>query len=193
GRQGGGGTGAGAPDHAAAGDVAAQRGPVVRGHRGAGRDAGPGHRSPAVVRRGGAGRAGHTGGRRQPPAAVSMPTWQASRALRRAVLLTGLLTIAAVVLGRVDLVVFAAPFAVGAAWGLRHRRGAVPAVEVAAGTPGAAPEGTATVEGGPAAGLVSVTNTDQAGLDVVVVRTVVSPWLDLPGADRPHALLVPPG
>lgn len=122
---------------------------------------------------------------------MSEPTWHASRALRRAVLLTGLLAIAAVVLGRVDLVVFAVPFAIGTAWGLRHRRGSVPVVEVAAGAPGAA--GAATVEGGPAAGLVSVANADQAGLDLVVVRVAVSRWLDLPDADRPHAVLVPPG
>ncbi len=124
---------------------------------------------------------------------MSVPTWYASRALRRAVLLTGLLTIAAVVLGRVDLVVFATPFAVGAVWGLRHRRGAVPVVEVAAGAPDAVASGAPTVEGGPAAGLISVANSDQTGLDLVVVRTSTSEWLDLPGADRPHVVAVPPG
>ena len=45
-----------------------------------------------------------------------MPT----RALGRAVLLTGLLLLAAVLLGRVDLVVIAAPFALGTALALRR-------------------------------------------------------------------------
>ena len=51
GRQGGGGARAGAPDHAAAGDVAAPGRPGVRGQRGARRGAGPGQRRAAHVRR----------------------------------------------------------------------------------------------------------------------------------------------
>ncbi|MEV4201720.1 DUF58 domain-containing protein, partial [Micromonospora globbae] len=41
--------------------------------------------------------------------------WTPTRALGRAVLLTGLLLLAGVVLGRVDLVVLATPFALGTA------------------------------------------------------------------------------
>ena len=43
------------------------------------------------------------------------PTWVPTRALGRAVLLTGLLLLAGVVLGRTDLIVLAVPFALGTA------------------------------------------------------------------------------
>jgi hypothetical protein len=51
----------------------------------------------------------------------SQPEWVPTRALGRAVLLTGLLLIAGVLAGRVDLVVLAIPFALGTAVAL-HRR-----------------------------------------------------------------------
>lgn len=121
------------------------------------------------------------------------PTW----ALGRAVLLTGLLLVAAVVLGRVDLVVLATPFALGTAYALRRRPTAAPQV-----WPGAA-EGH-LVEGGDLAGSVTIGNPDRIGYDVAVVRTRVSPWLKversgLAGgplregpADRPFVTTVAP-
>ncbi|GIJ28603.1 hypothetical protein Vqi01_37650 [Micromonospora qiuiae] len=94
------------------------------------------------------------------------PTW----ALGRAVLLTGLLLIAAVLLGRVDLVVLAAPFALGTAYALRRRPTEMPEVQIEAD------EGH-LVEGGPVAGTISVGNPGPVSYDVAVLRTRVSPWL----------------
>ncbi|WP_425690795.1 DUF58 domain-containing protein [Micromonospora sp. DT178] len=100
------------------------------------------------------------------PATGWVPTW----ALGRAVLLTGLLLIAGVLLGRVDLVVLAAPFALGTAYALRRRPTALPQIWVSAD------EGH-LVEGGELTGMVTVGNPDLLDYDVAVVRSRVSPWL----------------
>ncbi|MGK5517878.1 DUF58 domain-containing protein [Micromonospora sp. URMC 107] len=100
------------------------------------------------------------------PAAGWAPTW----ALGRAVLLTGLLLIAGVLLGRVDLVVLAAPFAIGTAYALRRRPTALPQVWISAD------EGH-LVEGGELTGTVTVGNPDLLDYDVAVIRSRVSPWL----------------
>ncbi|GHJ10119.1 hypothetical protein TPA0907_44860 [Micromonospora humidisoli] len=109
---------------------------------------------------------------RQEPTAGWSPTW----ALGRAVLLTGLLLIAAVLLGRVDLVVLATPFALGTAYALRRRPTAAPQLAITA-------EDAQLVEGGDLAGAVAVGNPDTVPYDVVVVRTRVSPWLSVRRAD----------
>ncbi|WDZ86885.1 DUF58 domain-containing protein [Micromonospora cathayae] len=123
-----------------------------------------------------------------------VPTW----ALGRAVLLTGLLLVAGVVLGRVDLVVLAAPFALGTAYALRRRPAGTPELWTGAA------EGH-LVEGGELAGSVTVGNPDRIGYDLVVVRTRVSPWLRVERSglagqelregplDRPFATAVPAG
>lgn len=98
------------------------------------------------------------------------PVWIPTRALGRAVLLTGLLLVAGVLLGRVDLVVLAVPFAVGTAYALRRRPAPPPQIELAA-------EDALLVEGGPLAATVTVGNPDETGYDLVLVRTRVSPWL----------------
>nr|WP_199729416.1 DUF58 domain-containing protein [Micromonospora sp. M71_S20] len=100
------------------------------------------------------------------PATGWAPTW----ALGRAVLLTGLLLIVGVLLGRVDLVVLAAPFAIGTAYALRRRPTALPQVWISAD------EGH-LVEGGELTGMVTVGNPDLLDYDVAVVRSRVSPWL----------------
>ncbi|MEU1604716.1 DUF58 domain-containing protein [Micromonospora matsumotoense] len=105
---------------------------------------------------------------RQEPTPGWSPTW----ALGRAVLLTGLLLIAAVLLGRVDLVVLATPFALGTAYALRRRPVAAPELEITASD-------AQLVEGGELAGAVAVGNPDIVPYDVVVVRTRVSPWLSV--------------
>jgi uncharacterized protein (DUF58 family) len=113
--------------------------------------------------------------------------WRPTRALGRAVLLTGLLVLGGVLLGRVDLVLLATPFALGTAWALRHR----PAAD---SSPVLALAGAdAAVEGGEVAATASSENPGPAGLDVVVLRVAVSRWLALEAADRPHAVVVPPG
>jgi uncharacterized protein (DUF58 family) len=110
--------------------------------------------------------------------------WAPTRALGRTVLLTGLLLLLGVALGRVDLVLLAAPFAIGAAISLRR-------------TPRAAPEVTITadedhlVEGGEVEAGLTVANPETVGYDLVVVRTRTSPWLRLEHADRPFAITVP--
>ncbi|SCL54577.1 Uncharacterized conserved protein, DUF58 family, contains vWF domain [Micromonospora citrea] len=105
-------------------------------------------------------------GSRPLPATGWAPTW----ALGRAVLLTGVLLIAGVLLGRVDLIVLAAPFALGTAYALRRRPTALPQVWIATD------EGH-LVEGGELTGTVSVGNPDLLDYDVTVVRSRVSPWL----------------
>ncbi|MFV2019852.1 DUF58 domain-containing protein [Micromonospora sp. LOL_023] len=96
--------------------------------------------------------------------------WLPTRALGRAVLVTGLLLIAGVILGRVDLVALAAPFAVGTAYALRRRPAAAPVLDVGA------VEGD-LVEGGQVGARVAAANPADVGYDLVVVRALVSPWL----------------
>ncbi|WP_326560942.1 DUF58 domain-containing protein [Micromonospora sp. NBC_01796] len=120
--------------------------------------------------------------------------WTPTRALGRAVLLTGVLLLAGVLFGRVDLVVLAAPFALGTAYALRRRPTEAPRIAISA-------EDGALVEGSDITGAVTIGNPDLAGYDLAVVRTRVSPWLKLTeigfagpgGVDRPLALGVSPG
>ncbi|MEH1167592.1 DUF58 domain-containing protein [Micromonospora sp. CPCC 205539] len=116
--------------------------------------------------------------------------WAPTPALGRAVLLAGLFLVAGVLLGRVDLIVLAAPFALGTAYALRRRPTALPQVWI---TPGA--DGT-LVEGGEVTAAVSVGNPDTVDYDLVVVRSRVSPWLRIEragfaleeaGGDEPQA------
>ncbi|WP_433390089.1 DUF58 domain-containing protein [Micromonospora sp. KLBMP9576] len=100
------------------------------------------------------------------PSTGWVPTW----ALGRAVLLTGLLLIAGVLLGRVDLIVLAVPFALGTAYALRRRPTALPQVWISAD------EGR-LVEGSGLTGTVTVGNPDLVDYDVAAVRSRVSPWL----------------
>lgn len=96
--------------------------------------------------------------------------WLPTRALGRAVLVTGLLLITGVLLGRVDLVALAVPFAVGTAYALRRRPAAAPALDVGA------VDGE-LVEGGQVGARIAAANPADAGYDLVVVRAQVSPWL----------------
>ncbi len=114
------------------------------------------------------------------------PQWVPTRALGRAVLLTGLLLIAGVLLGRVDLVVLAAPFAIGTAYAMRRRPTAVPKIRL--GT-----DDSHHVEGARLTAGVQVVNRDTVGYDLAVVRTLVSPWLAVEKADRPHVVTVARG
>jgi len=100
------------------------------------------------------------------------------------VVLTGLFVIAGVVLGRVDLVLLATPFALGTAWALRRRPGLPPQLEITGG-------GFA-VEGGDVTGVVSVGNPDTVTYDLAVLRIAVSFWLSLADSERPHVVTVPP-
>ncbi|WP_433316036.1 DUF58 domain-containing protein [Micromonospora sp. CA-269861] len=97
--------------------------------------------------------------------------WAPTPALGRAVLLAGLLLVAGVLLGRVDLIVLAAPFALGTAYALRRRPTALPQVWITQD------DGGPLVEGGDVAAAVSVGNPDTVDYDLVVMRSRVSPWL----------------
>ena len=123
GRQGGGGARAGAPDHAAPGDVAAPGRPVVRGRRGAGATPGPGQRRAAQLRgRRGPGADGRPPcPHREPPSRSRPPAGRRPGRSAGRCCSPALLLVAAVLLGRVDLVVLAAPFALGTAYALRRR------------------------------------------------------------------------
>ncbi|MFV2101726.1 DUF58 domain-containing protein [Micromonospora sp. LOL_024] len=98
------------------------------------------------------------------------PNWTPTWAFGRAVLLTGLLLVAAVVLGRVDLVVLATPFALGTAYAVRRRPTEPPRVWISG-------DDGHLVEGGDVAGTVSVGNPGAVSYDVAVLRARVSPWL----------------
>jgi len=136
---------------------------------------------------------------------ASQPDWAPTRALGRAVLVTGLLLVAGVLLGRVDLIALATPFALGTAYALRRRPTAAPVIGLTA-------DDGHLVEGGDLVATVTVANQDQAGYDLVVVRTQVSPWIRIdrfglrsaedeperlvPSGgipDRPFGLMVRPG
>jgi uncharacterized protein (DUF58 family) len=125
-----------------------------------------------------------------PPPAVDDPwpgpAWVPTRALGRTVLLTGLLLVLGVALGRVDLVLLAAPFAIGAALGLRRMPRSAPEVLIDA-------DSEHLVEGGRVTASLTVTNPDVVPYDLVVVRTRTSPWLKLEDADRPFGITVSEG
>jgi len=116
--------------------------------------------------------------------AWSGPAWVPTRALGRAVLLTGLFLLLGVALGRVDLVLMAAPFAIGAAAGLRRMPRSAPELTITA-------DEEHIVEGGHVDAAVTVSNPDVIPYDLVVLRTRTSPWLKLEQADRPFAITVP--
>ena len=98
----------------------------------------------------------------QPEEPTGVP-WAPTRAMGRAVLICGVLLLTAVLLGRYDLVVLAAPFALGTAWSLARRPTGVPLVEVVAVDP-------RFPEGGQITAAVSVANPSRARLDLVVAR-----------------------
>jgi uncharacterized protein (DUF58 family) len=111
------------------------------------------------------------------------PIWVPTRALGRSVLLTGLLLVLGVALGRVDLVLLAAPFAIGAAIGLRRMPRSAPELTITA-------DEEHIVEGGHVEAALTVTNPDVIPYDLVVVRTRTSKWLKLEQSDRPFAITV---
>jgi uncharacterized protein (DUF58 family) len=116
-----------------------------------------------------------------PPTAREEPgeLWVPTRALGRAIVVTGLLIITAVLIGRVDLVVLAAPFALGTAIGLYRRPAGRPWLRISTADPFLA-------EGGQVSAAVAVGNSDVIAYDLVVVRTAIDPWLQIRHGDRPY-------
>src|SRR5262245_59301953 len=122
----------------------------------------------------------------QPPEIEVTASWVPTRAFGRAVLLTGLLLVGAVFLRRTDLVVLAAPLALGAALGLWRRPTAAPAVQVTANTP-------TVSEGTELNASMTISNRGPIRYDLVVARLRTSRWLSVEHAGRPYATAIPPG
>ena len=112
--------------------------------------------------------------------------WVPTRALGRAILVTGVLLLVAAVFGRVDLVVLAAPFAFGTALSLRRRPLSTPDIRLSTVEPFAA-------EGSDVAVGVHLGNPDPVGYDLALVRLALPRWLRLRHGDRPYAAPVGPG
>jgi uncharacterized protein (DUF58 family) len=109
--------------------------------------------------------------------------WVPTKALGRAVFICGALLLAAALTGRYDLVVLAAPFAIGTAASLARRPSDVPVVEVVASDP-------RFPEGGQVTAAVGILNPEPVRLDVVVVRLRMARWVQLEQGDRPYAATV---
>jgi uncharacterized protein (DUF58 family) len=107
-----------------------------------------------------------------PPPEEASQDWQPTRALGRALLLAGILLVAAALFGRVDLVVLAVPFAVSVAWGLSRRPSTVPGLRLATS------EEYAT-EGSALTTTLTLANRDVVAYDVAIARTQHSAWLEL--------------
>jgi uncharacterized protein (DUF58 family) len=116
----------------------------------------------------------------------NVPQWTPTRALARAVFLTGMLLLVAVLLGRMELVAIAAPLAVGTALALHSRPREEPQVEL--DLPAEPP-----VEGSGVTAVLRVGNPEPVPLNLVVARLAVPRWVPLEQADRPHATDVPAG
>jgi uncharacterized protein (DUF58 family) len=110
------------------------------------------------------------------------PDWVPTRALGRAVLLTGLLLLGAVLLGRVDLVVIAAPFALGTAAALRRRPKTLPQLRLAL------LDDQLVVEGAEVSASAQVGNQDVVDYDLVVARVRVPAWLRIVHGSQPYAV-----
>jgi uncharacterized protein (DUF58 family) len=115
-----------------------------------------------------------------------MGDFQPTKALGRAVLFAGALLIAAALFGRFDLVVLAAPFAIGTAISAARRPRQGPTLEVSASEP-------FVVEGASLSANVGVGNPNPSGrYDLALVRLRLPRWIDLRHSDRPYATGVAP-
>nr|WP_240939988.1 DUF58 domain-containing protein [Planosporangium flavigriseum] len=112
--------------------------------------------------------------------------WVPTRAFGRAILVVGVLVLLAALTGRYDLVVLAAPFALGTALSLRRRPAALPAPELST-------MDARIVEGDDFAVRVSVANPDPVALDLVLVRLWLPRWVRVRDADHPYAAPVAAG
>jgi uncharacterized protein (DUF58 family) len=117
-----------------------------------------------------------------PPPAL----WQPTKAFGRAVLITGVLLVVAAVLGRFDLVVLAAPVALGAAFALTRRPTVAPTLEVAVGE-------TVAVEGAPVEVRLGAGNPERAAYDLMLIRLRTPTWVRLRHGDRPYIAGTRPG
>src|SRR2546429_4095669 len=112
--------------------------------------------------------------------------WAPTNAFGRSVLLVGLLLVAAMLLGRPDLVVLAAPFALGAALGIWRRPSRVPVVRAELGA-------DFVGEGGRVPAGVGVGHPPDVRHGPLVLPTAISPRLVVAGGDPPFRASVAPG
>jgi uncharacterized protein (DUF58 family) len=112
--------------------------------------------------------------------------WAPTRAFGRAVLVTGLLVSIAVLTGRYDLVVLAAPFALGTALSLRRRPASLP-------VPYLSSVDSEIAEGDGFGLRVSVANPDPVALDLVLLRVRLPRWVRVRHGDHPYAAPVSAG
>jgi uncharacterized protein (DUF58 family) len=112
--------------------------------------------------------------------------WVPTRAFGRAILVAGLLMLLAVLTGRVDLVVIAAPFAIGTVLSLRRRPSSLPLPELSTMDP-------EVVEGDPFGLRMGVANPDPVALDLVVLRVRLPRWVRVRHGDHPYAAPAPAG
>lgn len=112
--------------------------------------------------------------------------WAPTKALGRAALVTGVLVLLAVLIGRLDLVVLATPFALGVAWGLRRGPSEAPNIEVALPV-------DAVYEGDRVEARLRLGNPGAVRFDLAVARLGHSSWVRLHRGDRPYGTELPPG
>ena len=105
--------------------------------------------------------------------------WQPTRALGRALLLTGILLVVAIILGRFDLVVVVAPVALGAGVALIRRPSQPPATQIAVAD-------SVVVEGSPIDVRLGAVNPDRTAYDLMLIRVRTPQWVTLKHGDRPY-------
>src|SRR5688572_10116558 len=105
--------------------------------------------------------------------------WVPTKALGRALLITGVVLVVAVVFGRFDLVVLVAPVALGAGVALARRPARPPAVELSTGD-------QVVVEGSPVGVSIGVANPGSVAYDLMLVRIRTPTWVRIRHGDRPY-------
>jgi uncharacterized protein (DUF58 family) len=113
-------------------------------------------------------------------------TWMPTRAFGRTITVCGVLLVAAVFSRRIDLIVLAAPLALGAALALWKRPSMMPVVWLDI-------DDDNVGEGGMIRATMEIENDDPVRYDLVVTRVQSAPWLRLETAGHPYATSVPPG
>jgi uncharacterized protein (DUF58 family) len=106
--------------------------------------------------------------------------WLPTRAFGRAIGVAGVLVVVAVLTGRYDLVVLAAPFALGTVLSLRRRPSSLP-------IPAISGLDTEIVEGDRLRVVIGVANPDPVGLDLVLLRVRLPRWVWVRHGDHPYA------
>lgn len=117
------------------------------------------------------------GGNENPRADTEVAVWMPTDGLRRAIVVVLAAFLAAIALGRVDIAVIAAPFALGTAWALRTRPRSTPEVSLRT-------DDVALVESKDFTVDITVGNPDDAAYDLALLRCRYSSWLRVPDGDQ---------